>query len=90
MLKYAVGILAITSLFLLQRTIAQSDKIDSLSSELSGKTKAIEYMQNKINNLSKSEEKANKTINELRKKANEDKCYNTVLPDYIIEQLHSK
>lgn len=90
MLKYITIATTVLSLFLLQMTMSQSDKIDSLSAELEGKTDAIEYMQKKINNLSKSEEKSNKIINELRKKAYEDKCYNTNLPDYIVEQLRKK
>ena len=89
MFKYATAIFFILSAFLLQRTIAQSEKIDTLNTEVNTKSEAIDFMQSKIENFSKAEDKANKTINELRKKANEDKCYNSPLPDYIIEQLQS-
>ena len=87
MLKYTTIVLFVLSAILLQRTIAQKDKIGSLETQLSGKIEAINIMQKKINEYSKTEEKTNEIINKLRKKANEDKCYNTILPDYIIEQL---
>ena len=79
--------MTVISIFLLQRTMAQSDKIDTLQTEVATKTEAISYMQKKLKDFTTAEEKANKIINELRIKANEDKCYNTPLPDYIIEQL---
>lgn len=89
MFKYATAIFFVLSAFLLQRTMAQSDKISTLKTEVSTKAEAIEFMQKKLTDFSKSEDRANKTINELRKKANEDKCYNIALPDYILEQLQS-
>lgn len=89
MFKYATAALFIFCAFLVQHTMAQGNKIDNLKTEVSTKTEALEFMQNKLKDLNEAEEKANKTINELRKKANEDKCYNTPLPDYIIEQLQS-
>lgn len=87
MFKYATVVLGVASLFLLQMTMAQRDKIGNLSVELAGKEQAIDYMQDKILKLSEAEKESNKAIIELRKLANEDKCYNTIMPDYVIEQL---
>ena len=89
MFKYATIILSAISAILLQYSISQNNKLDNLKAQINEKTATIEVIQSKIDEYSKAEEKTNKIINELRKKANEDKCYNAPLPDYIIERLQS-
>lgn len=78
----------------LQKMEMKNQKIAVIEQSLSEREQTICILNSDIDGYNKARIRANEEINKLREKAKNDKtdcnCYNTVMPDYVIDRLRNR